>query len=209
MKRTFFFWDVETNGLPPGYKLDPTILPAWPHITELSFKVVDDEKKVLESYQQYIKPEGWTVPKEPFFLARGYTTEMLMEKGVPISEAMKAFVVARKSHPYSIAHNASFDRMMCRAELMRLGSDIDFKAKRICTMMASTEFCKIPSEKKAGYKWPKLEELYRTLFNLEIKDAHTAGGDVDTLIECFFGLVEKGVIDLDKIDATPDKPKKA
>lgn len=58
-------------------------------------------------------------------------------------------------------------------------------------MKASTEFCKIPGP--YGYKWPKLEELYKILFN-ESFNAHNALDDIRATARCFWELKNKNVI---------------
>lgn len=65
----------------------------------------------------------------------------------------------------------------------------------VCTMQSSTDFCAIPSNSYyGGYKWPKLEELYRKLFGRMFDDAHDALADVSATKECYFELRRRGVL---------------
>jgi len=54
-------------------------------------------------------------------------------------------------------------------------------------MAVTTPICKIPG-KYNDYKWPKLAEAYRHLFNEEIKDAHDALADVRACARIYFEL---------------------
>ena len=66
----------------------------------------------------------------------------------------------------------------------------------LCTMKRSTYFCAIPNPrgKFNDYKWPKLEELYRKLFNRPLTNAHDALADITASKECYFELKHRGII---------------
>ena len=56
-------------------------------------------------------------------------------------------------------------------------------------MTPSVQLCKCPFPSgKSGYKWPKLTELYRFLFDKEVENAHDALGDITATMECFVEL---------------------
>ena len=63
-------------------------------------------------------------------------------------------------------------------------------------MQRSTNFCAIPNPNSyyGGYKWPKLEELYRKLFGRMFDNAHDALADVVATKECFFALKQRGIV---------------
>jgi DNA polymerase III epsilon subunit-like protein len=201
--KTFFFFDTETNGLPLNYRAPVEDLNNWPRVTQLAFimygQVDDKDPFILQEYAAYIKPEGWEVPKEKFFADQGITTEMLNEKGVPIIDALTEYCAGRAVSDYSIAHNISFDSKILRAEIMRLQSEtskIEFASKKICTMMESTQYCQLTTEKSNRFKWPTLQELHTKLFNEGFEDAHDALADIRATAKCFFELVKRGVIKL-------------
>ena len=78
------------------------------------------------------------------------------------------------------------------AELLRNGLENSlYEKEHICTMNASTDFCKIPGP--YGYKWPKLEELYKILFD-ESFNAHNALDDIRATTRCFWKLSSLNVI---------------
>jgi len=80
--------------------------------------------------------------------------------------------------------------------MIRMGLNVEFTAKKICTMNKTTKFCNIPKAKGNGAKWPTLTELHKTLFGVEFEGSHDAGNDVDACAKCFFECVKLGVIEL-------------
>ena len=92
-----------------------------------------------------------------------------------------------------VGHNIAFDKKIIGAELIRLGQkDIMDSKESICTMEASTDYCKIPGS--YGYKWPKLQELHKKLFGCEFEDAHNSMSDVAATLKCFKEMKKLGWI---------------
>ena len=60
------------------------------------------------------------------------------------------------------------------------------KLQLLCTMEASTDFCKI--EGYYGYKWPKLSELHVKLFGVDFEDKHNALADIEATARCFWKM---------------------
>jgi hypothetical protein len=63
-------------------------------------------------------------------------------------------------------------------------------------MLASVDYCKIPSKWEGKYKWAKLDELYKKLFKKGFGNAHDAMADITATKECFFALVRRKILDL-------------
>ena len=87
----------------------------------------------------------------------------------------------------------SFDENIVGAEFLRenISSQL-FQTTRLCTMTASTDYCKLPGN--YGYKWPTLQELHSILFGTNYEDAHDALEDVKICAKCFFKLKELDII---------------
>jgi hypothetical protein len=86
-----------------------------------------------------------------------------------------------------------FDKKIVGAEMIRLGMKDELeKKKSYCTMQSSIDFCKIPG--KYGYKYPKLQELYRKLFDEDFEDAHNAMSDIEATEKCFWELRKRKLI---------------
>jgi hypothetical protein len=64
--------------------------------------------------------------------------------------------------------------------------------KKLCTMQVGTNLCRIPSQ--YGYKYPKLEELHRFLFQANFEGAHNAATDIAITMKCFWEMRKRGVL---------------
>lgn len=192
MEPTYFFYDTETTGLPKEYAVTAENYKQWPRIIQLAWIVCNHEGELLDSFCHLIKPEGWVVPSEPFWADKGYTTAKNEAFGVPIQAALEKFIIARKSHPFTVGYNLGFDRLMVRSELYRMGRNPNFKARKICTMVASTDYVRLPGRSGKSFKWPKLEELYKFLFDEELIGAHDALIDIKATAKCFFEMKKRG-----------------
>ena len=194
-KKKFLFFDTETTGLPVRWGASTEDLDNWPRIIQLAFIVADEDGTELFRYKELIKPDGWVIPKEDFWIDNGFSTEENEEKGVPIFEALRALQDNLKIVDYKVAHNINFDNPVTGAEILRAGITyqlFQFK-KGICTMNSSTKFCNLPG-RYGKPKWPKLLELHKILFDVEFDGAHDAMADVTATKDCFFELIKRGVI---------------
>ena len=117
-------------------------------------------------------------------------------EGVELKEVLSEFMNDLANADEIIGHNVDFDFHIVGCELYRTGGAYDELMNRqyICTMQASTDFCAIPSNSPyGGYKWPKLEELYRKLFGRMFDNAHDALADVETKLQYQFNAFTNAV----------------
>ena len=193
----YIFFDTETTGLPKNYNAPAEDLNNWPRIIQLAWSLYDDQKKEVKRVCKLIKPDGWIVPNDKFWLDNGFSQEKSMEEGVPIKEILEEYVKDRLNSKYAIAHNISFDSKVIRSEMIRSSIKADFTAQKVCTMQKSTSYCKIPHKNgRKGVKFPNLTELHEKLFNTGFSKAHDAMADVDACSKCFFELLKRNVITL-------------
>lgn len=194
----YLIFDTETNGLPKDYKASAEDSNAWPRVIQLAWELWEENTQgipvLVEQRAEFIKPDGWVVPKEKFWIDKGYSTEYNDLHGVPLVPFLQEFIERRTNAKYSIGHNISFDSKILRAEMFRYGMTTEFKAEKICTMMKSTKYCGLFSDKSNKFKWLKLEELHNKLFGCNFEGAHNAAGDVAATAKCFFELKKRGVI---------------
>ncbi len=120
MQKTFFFFDVETNGKILDMKASVEQVDMYPRITQLCFESYrensDGEIVCLQKFNQFIKPDGWVIPKEQFFIDNNMSTERCEELGIPIADALDQFIIDRTAADYSIAHNITFDSRVIQTE---------------------------------------------------------------------------------------------
>lgn len=190
------FFDTETNGKPVDYKAPATKLDNWPRIIQLGW-IFDDDGVVSET-QSLIKPDGWEIPEEDFWINHGYSTENNDELGSPMPEVLEAFCNDLSRADIIVAHNMAFDYPVTAAEMIRYDMAPEKKNRlKICTMESSTNYCKLPG-KYRNWKWPNLTELHQKLFKEGFDGAHDALSDVKACARCFYELVKIGVIKIDK-----------
>lgn len=187
----YLFFDTETTGKPRAYGKHWHDLDNWPRMTQLAFILYDKDGKELQSYCELIKPDGWEIPQEQFFIDNNMSTERCEKEGVILPDALIEFLTALELCEAKVAHNISFDRAIVGSELYRLGFPMEsieyFKFKpKICTMKSTTKFCRLPGAR--GFKWPKLIELNQILFGEGFEGAHDALEDVRATARCFFEL---------------------
>ena len=182
----YLFFDTETTGVPKDYKAPMTDLENWPRIIQLAYIVCDSSGGVLEEFCELIKPDGWVVPNEKFWIDNGYSTEKNAAFGVPVNKALNQFINAHSQCDLMVAHNINFDYNVVGAEMIRAGLKSTKRLPQYCTMLNSVDVCKLDG--KYGYKWPRLQELHKHFFNTEFEDAHDALADVRATAKCFFEL---------------------
>jgi len=188
----FLFFDTETTGLARNWKAPVTDVANWPRIVQLGWVECDDEGTIVREAEWIIKPDGYTIPVEASRI-HGITMEKAVEVGVSVGHALTAFAAVAATHTVGVAHNLKFDENVLGAEFIRAGLINPLAPlKRICTMQASTTYCRI--EGLYGYKWPTLDELHRRLFDEAPTAAHSASGDARSCARCFFELRLRKVI---------------
>lgn len=218
-KATYFIvLDTETNGLPKNFNANPKQhFKDFPRVVQLAYTIVSSTNLLLPKPSDFkgchdmvygdrilfvnemVKPnddETWTVGKSED--THGFSDKFLQEKGDYIENVLYRFfanlkALSAKNRLILVCHNIAFDYRVLSAEFYRNGVNyIDHQRifnAGVCTMEHSTNLLKLPG-KFGNYKWPKLEELYRFLFNKEIEGAHDARVDVSATIDCLVALIK-------------------
>ena len=189
-------FDVETTGLLPKI-IKTEDIDSYPNIIQLSYILFDTDKNVLLDYfDNYIIQKRHT--KIPIEVTRltGINKEMCLG-GVTMITGLEKIYSAMNEAECIVAHNIEFDSRMLFIELMRNKLYIEEKMidgkifdiiklierNNYCTMKNGINICKIVAKSKDGkeyYKWPKLLELYKKLFDKEVENLHNSL--VDTLV---------------------------
>nr|WP_293837525.1 3'-5' exonuclease [uncultured Arsenicibacter sp.] len=189
----YLFYDTETTGVPKSYKEPVTNTDNWPRITQLAWAICNAEGEITKTESRIIKPDGFTIPAKSTE-THGITTEFAMEFGNDLTYVLHEFRRDMQACSYQVAHNIDFDKPVVSCECVRmLGQFPDFMLiPDICTMKGSKEFCQIPNPPKALkyglFKSPRLEELYKYLFNETFDGAHDALNDILATVRCFWEL---------------------
>lgn len=193
-------FDTETNGLPRNWKAPVNDLSNWPRVVQLAWGLYAPNGSAVQEEVLVIKPDGWVIP-EAASSVHGISTEVASEIGVPMEAALWAFIEAYEQAEVLVAHNLAFDRPVLGAEMLRYAAMPENKVPHsVCTMMASTDFCRLPGGRGGQYKWPQLSELHFRLFGEGFDGAHDALVDVQACARCFFELIDECIIPLAHYD---------
>ena len=168
--------DTETTGLFNFSR--PADEQGQPRLAHAHMIACDERGAAVKTQDFLIRPDHtWTDKDFADLESPGHpnplTREMLMDKGVPISDVLGCYTEAMVEHGLIlVAHNVQFDAKVMRAELRRAGMDDLFdKTPNICTMRGMAKII--------GGKWPKLAEalghIGQTLENAHSADADTEG----------------------------------
>lgn len=187
----FLFVDVETNGF--GRSGQPKN--KWNRIISLAWALCDENGTPISYSHDLVRPDGWFIPADKFWLDNGFNTKQNYQVGLPIGLVLDNYLAAAKKASLVIGHNITFDGRIIDGELILLGLTSPDLIK-VCTMTSSRNVCQIPNKDGRGYKQPKLTELYRFLFNQDFVGAHDALSDVTACSDCFFELLKRGHIEL-------------
>ncbi len=182
-------FDTETSGL-FDFKL-PADADGQPRMASMTMIYVDENLEIEDTKSFFIKPDGWVMDPETAKI-HGLTQEYLMENGVPVADALKAYLAAIDERRVMVAFNAQFDLKVVRGELRRAGMPDRFEeTMNICVMRPMTKICNLPKANGKGVKFPKLAEAMAH-FGYSLEDAHTADADALGALHVMRGLVALG-----------------
>ena len=72
----YLFFDTETTGLPANWKAPVTDVDNWPRVTQLAWQVYDEDGKLIRERCELIKPDGWVIPDEEFFIENNMSNSL-------------------------------------------------------------------------------------------------------------------------------------
>lgn len=208
----YLIFDVETTGLiPKSSKVFVPKISDYPYILQFSFVLYDiNAKSIITKYNSYVNIEENIYISEEITNLTGITRDMCIQHGKSIIEILYEFYQAYIQCDGIVAHNMDFDEKMILIEIERNREEILNKIppclsifnpmyekfrgiERYCTMKSGTNICNILVEstikEKPNKKWPKLIELYSTLFNGEsIQGLHNSMIDVYACLRCYLKM---------------------
>lgn len=193
------FVDTETSGLVPKEAMNFPIMQSnkYPQILEISWILAYPDGEIYETKNRLIKPNNKIVLDQIIKDLTGINETLLEEKGESLETVAEEFNQTLKKSDILIAHNIKYDFAVLLSNFYRNNIDVSLlnNISKLCTLQKSINICKLPHPKyKKQYKWPKLMELYKFLFNKEFDNAHRAASDVLALKECYFELKKRGLL---------------
>ncbi|MBP5423845.1 MAG: 3'-5' exonuclease [Paludibacteraceae bacterium] len=187
-------FDTETTGMPKSMD-DPVFeSSSWPHIVQISWVAVKDNA-IKKKEDHIIKPDGFSIPSESVAIHR-ITNAYAAKYGESLEVVLSEFCSDVQASKVVVGHNLDYDQKVVLAELYRLqkrGNPFSCKVM-VCTMKQSVNYCAFPGKNRWSFRYPKLEELYKKLFNKQMEGAHNSMHDVEATYECYKELIKQGVI---------------
>jgi len=224
MDQSIIVFDTETTGLPQSKIINSETLHLWPHVVQFSYVMYNVGQMKIEKVKDVVVkiPESIVMSEETINLHK-IGNEIAHNSPFTIQDVLNEFIedISCNNVTTVVGHNISFDMNMLKVELLRLIQNDDIKDKSIykkmfyevnytnkmyCTMKKSVDLCQILAQRKNGtsyYKYPKLIELYKKLFDEEPNNLHNSLNDVLVTLRCYFMLVFKK--DLMKVDESTFK----
>lgn len=213
-KYKVMFVDTETTGIcsmREPYN-EETLNSVWPFLTQVAWSVVEYEVKdgVLCNPNQtsnksfFIKPTRFSedeYSKEVVEKTR-ITYQMLEQSGVLSSIVLADFFKTLEAVDFVVAHNATFDMKVIKAEVFRLGWDNHMRVKPwIDSCYYGYQLTHL-RQANGRAKFPTLQELYNFIEGPKnfphgrIEDtSHQADHDISSLQVCFEGLCSVSTTD--------------
>lgn len=198
----YLIFDTETTGIPHNKTAPITDLDNWPRVVQLAWQLHDAKGKLISRQNLLIQPDGFDIPYKAEQI-HGISTKRALAEGHPLPSVLELFIADLSRTSVLVGHNIEFDISILGAELIRKNFDPDvlLKLNKVDTGIASTEFCQMSGGVGGRLKMPRLVELHEKLFGKDFGDAHDASYDVAATARCFFGLLEKKVVN--PFDSTP------
>lgn len=202
----FLFIDTETTGLPINSSAPPTDLQSWNcRLVSMAYYILpcDDDllynKAILDKGYYIIKPDGFIIPSSAAKI-HGITTEIAIKEGTKIEDVLDHLLsIINEYKPIIlVGHNIDFDINVIDSEFFRYLKTCPLNlCRRFCTLKSSVNYCNLPNN-----KYPKLSELYYSLFGENFNDQHNALADVEATYKCFITLKQCNIPILE-----PSKPR--
>lgn len=187
MNEFIMFLDTETSGLPKDWD-NPN--EDWPYVIQLSWIVYSKEGVLIKEEDHYIYDERIVIDPESESIHH-ITKTILQERGEKRLKVLKNLLRdMREYNPLLVGHLIEFDKQMLSVALQRAGlkNTLD-RYPAYCTMKTNAHYMRL-----TNHHYPKLNELYWSLFGRDMPDQHNALSDCRATAACFFELVRRGEV---------------
>lgn len=190
MQDYILFIDTETSGVPDNWKEPTKNTQKWPYILQIAWSIYKKSGEAVLERDYYIDAGEVEINKDSLAI-HGITNDIIREKGISRAKVLKLLSDDLINYePLVVGHFIEFDKKMLEVGFSRVGFNNSFgNLPRFCTMQYSSKIAA-----HFGRNSLRLDELYRYLFNAEVKNYHNAKYDVKATSEVFFELLKRGNI---------------
>ena len=192
----FLIFDTETTGLPIDSRAPLSDFNNWPRMVQIAWQVHDDKGQLIDAQNHIVFPDGYEIPISAQSVHH-ISTDFARRHGKPLNEVLDLFLAAAANAKYLVGHNVNFDLCILGCEFLRMGRENPLRQWTIvntCTEKTA-EYCQLPGGKNGHFKYPKLEEIHKLLFNEGFDSAHNALAHVEATARVFLELVRRKVLD--------------
>lgn len=191
--------DTETTGLPTRDPKTRTSsyknLECYKNcrIVSIAWQLNKDDGAMVSDTKIVIRPDGFVIPADSTVF-HGISHDFALETGQDFDNVMRLLAEDLEPCDAIVCHNADFDINVILAELHRRNEEnpnaryrslIDtISAKEIrCTMLMGKTYFGLG-------KWPKLVDLYKRLFKVEMVGNHDALCDVQACADIYTKMMK-------------------
>jgi DNA polymerase-3 subunit epsilon len=194
-------FDTETTGLPPKSDSPKALFARYKdwgntcRIVQIAWSICGERGEILETYNAYVKPEGYMVSPEATKI-HGFSTDFLIENGIQIQNVLTKLMSSIEHYHVTtmVAHNLKFDYHVVMQELYKLSFEKEMDQWKqltgYCTLKNARAYCKNNGIKPTNFK---LATIYQTLLNKDsIEDSiqlHQADSDVILCKELYYKMI--------------------
>lgn len=198
MEKILFF-DCETSGFIKKSLSFDDPEQAW--LVQIG-AILTNEKETIDEIDYLIKANGREINYHAEQV-HGFNVEKTESDGIDELIAAEQFGQLLSQADRIVCHNLMFDWQYVYQLMQRNMDDLSDNAlaafylerKSFCTMKNKNviNFCGLKN-KNGRPKWPKLKELHEILFDKGFDNAHDAMADIIATKDCYFELLERGII---------------
>lgn len=172
--------DFETSGK-FDFKLSPTDL-SQPRPTQVGAVLTNDQAVILAQLDIILRPDGVVIDDETAAYT-GITNDAMYKYGLNRHMSWSLLKQLVTCSDVVVCHNAEHEKRIAIREsaALCLENSILKDKETFCTMLKSTDICKIPHAKRRGNKWPKLQEAVQALFKVDATKIAWHGAHTDAL----------------------------
>ena len=185
------FFDLETTGLPEQISFDNWYPPeevdkySSSRIIEIGIILVDKNEKITKTYNKIIKPDNFVSLKPIITQITGITDTEIINNGKNFKDIINEIKPLFQKCSVINSYNLNFDLNILLSELYLI-HDKEFiniinSKKHECSLQLATKYFNME-------RYPKLEKVYKMLFNTDPKQDHRAFGDAILCKEVYYKI---------------------
>lgn len=188
----FLFIDTETHSLDDSRPVEYGAVLLMRHRSK--------DRTRLATLSSLVRPAGWVISKGAREV-HGITMADCRQNGHDLVNVYRQFCQLVRVADVLVGHNLRFDMINIErdAKYLRHSKPV-WPLLRYDTMRELTNYCALPYARDSKsrpfqpYKLPRLSELYQCIFNASMPKAHRALDDCLATADCFFALLDAGMI---------------